>query len=150
MVNFAAHALAALAFTALVAAVPTTTSTAPFTFVQWVEDIIANPDGDHLSPEEAVAAKNAAVAAGPIKRVNCEQSLTRANADDAAACLDDLARLGSQGVSCVLTEFQYSLQMCRIGNARIVGSKSTGPTVGTNCSKNEEGAEELEGLDLNH
>ncbi len=25
-------------------------------FEQWVEDIIANPDGEHLSPDEALAA----------------------------------------------------------------------------------------------
>lgn len=80
MVNFAPHALAALALAALVAAIPTTTSTAPFTFVQWVEDIIANPEGDHLSPEEAVAAKNAAVEALPLlKRANCDQNWPRAN-----------------------------------------------------------------------
>lgn len=82
MVNFTLHTIAALTLSACVAAIPgaRTTSTTPFTFAQWVEDIIADPNGDHLSPEEAVAAKNAAVAATPIeRRANCEQSWPRAN-----------------------------------------------------------------------
>ena len=99
MVNFAPHALAALAVSALVAAIPTTTSTAPFTFVQWVEDIIANPDGDHLSPEEAVTAKNAAVDARPLlKRINCDQSWTRANVGSNKA--DALCILGQSLSNC--------------------------------------------------
>lgn len=53
-------------------------------------------------------------------------------ADDAAACLSYLAGLGSQGVNCGLTEFQYDLQMWKVGNAQVVGSKSTGPSVSTN------------------
>lgn len=80
MVNFAPHALAALALSALVAAIPTTTSPVPFTFVQWVEDILANPEGDHLSPEEAVAAKNASVDAIPLREnARCDTGLRRAN-----------------------------------------------------------------------
>jgi hypothetical protein len=65
MVQYYIPALALLILSASVAAVPTTskTSVVPFTFVQWIEDIIANPNGDNLTPDEAVAAKNAAYAA---------------------------------------------------------------------------------------
>lgn len=82
MVNFTRHAVAALFLSAFVAALFRTTITdlKEFTFVQWVEDIIADPDGNHLSPEEAVAAKNAAVEATPLlKRAYCEESWPRAN-----------------------------------------------------------------------
>lgn len=53
-------------------------------------------------------------------------------ANDAAGCLQYLAGLGSQGVNCGLDQFQFSVQMCRQGNAQIVGSKSVSPTVSTN------------------
>jgi hypothetical protein len=69
MVNYSLPILSLIALSASVAAIPTTgtTSAVTFTFAQWIEDIIANPDGNHLSPEEAVAAKNAAVAtANPL------------------------------------------------------------------------------------
>lgn len=78
-------ALAALSTSALAA--PSSPSAAPaaaadFSFAQWVEDIIANPAGAHLSPSEAVEAKNAAVAASTSpfqKRVNCDRDWARAN-----------------------------------------------------------------------
>lgn len=82
MVKVALYTLAVLSLSACVAARPDakTTAAVPFTFVQWVEDIIADPHGDHLSPEEAVAAKNAAVVSTHLgKRVNCEQQWARAN-----------------------------------------------------------------------
>lgn len=82
MVNLALHTLAVMSLSALVMARPDAkgTTAGPFTFAQWIEDIIADPHGDHLSPEEAVAAKNAAVAANPLeKRVWCDQNLPRAN-----------------------------------------------------------------------
>jgi hypothetical protein len=44
----------------VVAMPATTTTTASFAFSQWIEDIIADPTGNHLSPEEAVSAKKAA------------------------------------------------------------------------------------------
>lgn len=48
--------LAMLAISRAVGAVPTAAAAVPFTFGQWVEDIIANPDGDHLTADEAVQA----------------------------------------------------------------------------------------------
>lgn len=73
MVNISISTLA-LYLAASVAAIPQGLSTrSEFTISQWVEDIISNPSGTHLSPEEAVAAKHASVAANPLsKRVICD------------------------------------------------------------------------------
>lgn len=126
-----------LALSATAAAAPTTTST-DFTFAQWIEDIIANPQGDHLSPEEAVAAKNAAVASAsatnPLlqERAYCDQKWGRANANDAASCLSYLAKLGAQGVWCGIADGQSDVQMCRIGNAQVVSSKGEKSAQGAN------------------
>ena len=84
MVQYAFPVLALLTLSTSVAAIPTasTTSATPFTFVQWIEDIIANPNGDHLTPEQAVAAKNAAVAeANPLEKraPRCQAEFKDAN-----------------------------------------------------------------------
>lgn len=68
-----------LALSTSAAAAPSTSTSTEFTFVQWIEDIIADPAGDHLSPEEAVAAKNAAMSNTLQKRVNCDQPWGSAN-----------------------------------------------------------------------
>lgn len=61
MVNSALVPLALLALSQAVGAIPTPETAAPsFSFVEWVDSIIANPNGDHLTPEEAVAAFHAA------------------------------------------------------------------------------------------
>jgi len=61
MVNPAFAALAVLALSHIVGAFPTaSTAKSSFSFVDWVDGIIANPDGEHLTPEEAVAAFHAA------------------------------------------------------------------------------------------
>lgn len=48
-----------LALIPLIAAAPTaaeaTEQNVPFSFEKWAEDIIANPNGQHPSPEEAIA-----------------------------------------------------------------------------------------------
>ncbi|KAI8227174.1 hypothetical protein K4K53_005996 [Colletotrichum sp. SAR 10_77] len=64
MVNFM-RAAGLLAITPLIAAAPTVTDAGidvravnvavPFSFEKWAEDIIANPNGNHPSPEEAIA-----------------------------------------------------------------------------------------------
>lgn len=83
MVHYTLPLIALVALATSIAAFPTadTMSTTPFTFVQWVEDIIVNPEGDHLTPEEAVEAKNAAVAAAnPLgKRASCQAQFKDAN-----------------------------------------------------------------------
>lgn len=73
MVKFTASVVA-LALAVIAAAAPTSQTT--FSFAQWVEDIIANPE-TALSPEEAVAAANAAdvvtSAGGLTKRALCQE-----------------------------------------------------------------------------
>jgi membrane-bound lytic murein transglycosylase B len=86
MVNFALP-LAALAITASVAAAPAaspaevsvrTSNSTTFSFEQWAEDIIANPD-TALSVDEAVAAAQAAdvvgSAGGLKKKAICDQEI---------------------------------------------------------------------------
>jgi hypothetical protein len=62
MVKFALP-LTALAMAASVAAAPAGTSGTTFSFEQWVEDIIANPD-TALTPDEAVAAASSVAVVG--------------------------------------------------------------------------------------
>ncbi|KAL2148932.1 hypothetical protein VTH82DRAFT_1618 [Thermothelomyces myriococcoides] len=150
MVNFALSLVTlAIATASSVAAVPAggsnaaaaTTSETTFSFSQWVEDIIANPD-TAMTVDEAIAAAEAAAvvkrAAGLLARddaVNCEQpGWPRANGRDAAWCVDYLARLGQQGTACVIGQNQYSVEMCRHGNARIAGSKPAPAQESVNCN----------------
>lgn len=74
--------LAALAMAASVAAAPAATSGTTFSFEQWVEDIIANPN-TALTVDEAIAAAQAAdvvgSAGGLQKRVWCDNTDKRAN-----------------------------------------------------------------------
>jgi hypothetical protein len=74
MVNFASAALAILALTPVIGAValPDTTVAASsageverFSFVKWVDDMIANPNGTHLSPEQAYEAWQTTVVNAP-------------------------------------------------------------------------------------
>ncbi|KAH8724868.1 hypothetical protein GQ44DRAFT_707950 [Phaeosphaeriaceae sp. PMI808] len=142
MVNYSLPILTLLTLSASVAAIPTAASTSgtTFTFTQWIEDIIANPNGDHLTPDEAVAAKNAAVAStNPLntRAPRCMDEFDgwgRANANDAAACLRDLANKGAQGINCGIGQGQFDIQMCRIGNAQIHSSKSTSTFQQANCN----------------
>ena len=74
MVRSSLPALALLALSASAATVPAANPpAAPFSMMQWIEGIIADPTGDNLTPEEAVAAWNAtrASAGSLAKRVNC-------------------------------------------------------------------------------
>jgi hypothetical protein len=63
MVRAALTTLALLAVCHSAGAAPTTPETelvtSSFSFAEWVEGIIANPQGDHLTPEQAIAAFNA-------------------------------------------------------------------------------------------
>lgn len=62
MVNFMIATLGLAALVPLSVAAPAGSQTAPeaiprddaFSFQQWIDDIVADPEGDHLSPEEAV------------------------------------------------------------------------------------------------
>ncbi|KAL2125801.1 hypothetical protein VTI74DRAFT_2713 [Chaetomium olivicolor] len=132
--------LAALAMAASVAALPAATSGTTFSFAQWVEDIIANPD-TALTVDEAIAAANAAgivgSAGGLQKRANCDHAVgvwTRAPGRDAAACVDYIARLGGLGYSCGIPPDEAVKQMCRIGGAQIVGLDSAYQSNWVNCN----------------
>ncbi|KAG7294522.1 hypothetical protein NEMBOFW57_004597 [Staphylotrichum longicolle] len=111
--------LAALAMAASVAAVPAPAETSPavsgttFSFEAWVEDIIAHPD-TALTVDEAIAAAEAA------------------EARDATSCVNDLARKGGNGVQCAIAKDKYDIQMCGIGNAKIIGIKNTAPRLAVN------------------
>ena len=57
MVRRAFTTVALLAACGAVGAIPTAAPVASnFSFVEWVDQIIADPEGDHLTPEQAVAA----------------------------------------------------------------------------------------------
>jgi hypothetical protein len=70
--------LAALAMVASVAAAPAPTSRSTFSFEQWVEDIIANPD-TALTVDEAMEVAQAAEVVGSAggldKRLTCRDGL---------------------------------------------------------------------------
>ncbi|KAJ5001183.1 hypothetical protein K4K48_001711 [Colletotrichum sp. SAR 10_66] len=139
MVKFTASIAAlALAVAVAVTAAPAPVSQTTFSFAEWVEDIIANPE-TALSPDDAVAAANAAEivssSGGLTKRAWCQAHFPDAPAADAAACLDDLARKGAQGIMCGSADNEYALQMCRIRGAQVVASKGAniGPT-SANCN----------------
>ncbi|KAH8699359.1 hypothetical protein GQ44DRAFT_832157 [Phaeosphaeriaceae sp. PMI808] len=138
MVKFFLPTFAGLALTASVAAVPASNAAAAvsFTFSQWIEDIIANPDGEHLSPEEAVTAKNAAEGAlspaNPLLKRNPECRFGHANAKNAASCLNDLAKKGAGGINCRVN--QPLQTFCRIGNAEVIGSVSNNYPQSVNCN----------------
>ena len=78
--------LPALALTVLSTSVASQPTSQPFSFSQWIEDIIADPSAPHLSPYEAVQAAMA-TANGPsieernplTKRAWCRDDLASAN-----------------------------------------------------------------------
>jgi hypothetical protein len=70
MVRGALTTVALLAACGAAGAVPTAATAAPtFSFVEWVDEIIANPNGDHLTPEQAVAAFYASRPWGTSSRI---------------------------------------------------------------------------------
>ncbi|KAK4245732.1 hypothetical protein C7999DRAFT_16096 [Corynascus novoguineensis] len=120
----------------LVAAAPSAaqTSKTTFSFAEWVEDLIAHPD-TALSADEAIAAAHAADVVGSAgglraRAPSCDVSFPSANARDAAACVDDLAAKGRNGVQCVVETVSY---FCQIGGAEIVGV-SGGGRQSANCN----------------
>ncbi|KAL2147540.1 hypothetical protein VTI28DRAFT_8795 [Corynascus sepedonium] len=134
--------LVALAIsTSGVAAAPAErTSKSTFSFEQWVEDIIVNPD-TALTVDQAVAAAHAADVVGSTgglrARAICDQEQIgwkRAPGRDAVACVDYLARKGQNGESCRIGANEFSITMCSIGRAQIVGSKSDSARQSANCN----------------
>ncbi|KAH6635964.1 hypothetical protein F5144DRAFT_508050 [Chaetomium tenue] len=97
-----------------------------FSFADWVEQIIANPDAA-MTPDQAVDAFNAArnntgsvehSKRGELtKRVTCNESPgTEAPVHDAVACINYLASLGQQKCEC-----QSYRQFCSLGGAQLTG-----------------------------
>ncbi|KAK4149512.1 hypothetical protein C8A00DRAFT_18801 [Chaetomidium leptoderma] len=130
MVKFALP-LVALAMSASVAAAPSEPSkTTGFSFEQWIEDIIANPH-TALTVDEAIAAAQAADVVGSTdglqkRYLQCNTAgWKRAPGRDAAACADDLARKGNNGVNCVIPSNTGLIEMCRIGGAQVHAAKPT-------------------------
>ncbi|KAL2146834.1 hypothetical protein VTI28DRAFT_2315 [Corynascus sepedonium] len=134
-----ALSLAALAMSTatLVAAAPSATQTSKttFSFAEWVEDLIAHPD-TALSADEAIAAAHAADVVGSAgglraRAPSCDVSFPSANGRDAAACVDNLAAKGRNGVNCVADTVGY---FCQIGGAEIVGVSGSASRQSANCN----------------
>ncbi|KAL1801380.1 hypothetical protein ACET3X_001722 [Alternaria dauci] len=139
--------LATLSLAALGTAIPSPSPdtspyiTSSFSWVSWVDSIIADPS-TALSPEEALAAFNAGASAPEdllTKRqafANCQQlTSSPPSVGDAVACINDLAGRGRAGQNCDVSSISGAVQ-CRIGSANIVtvrGGGSGGPTV-VNCN----------------
>ncbi|KXX75566.1 hypothetical protein MMYC01_208796 [Madurella mycetomatis] len=137
MVNFTPHFLTLLAFGHAVAAAQTVTS-----FSEWVEGIIADPNGDHLSPEDAVAAfKSGAFSVPPAvkprrglveKRATCyEVPGTEALIVDAVACINAIARRAPD--SC------REYMLCQLNTAAIT-QDGGGPGRWSSCNDVARGA----------
>ncbi|KAJ0277416.1 hypothetical protein COL940_007770 [Colletotrichum noveboracense] len=124
MVNFM-RAAGLLAITPLIAAAPTDTDAGidvravdvavPFSFEKWAEDIIANPNGNHPSPEEAIAlAFNQTSTDGLEKR--------QADVADAVWCIDFIAARANVACNAVVSGTSF----CSRGQARITGVATGG------------------------
>ncbi|KAF9871383.1 hypothetical protein CkaCkLH20_11030 [Colletotrichum karsti] len=143
MVNFALPALATLALASIAGAAPTAAAAEVFTFSAWVEGIIANPDGDNLTPEEAVEAWRASknitdVAAGTSleKRASCNTMPGReAWIPDAVYCINYLAGKGS-----TRCEVRYDVDFCTAARAKIFGRGPGTATVASSCNDVARGA----------
>ncbi|KAM5344514.1 hypothetical protein ACJ41O_013050 [Fusarium nematophilum] len=127
MVRLSLSALAVLASSSLITALPAKpVAVEQFSYEKWVDGIIADPNGNHLSPEEAVKARMASVAAHPgslSTRATCraDGEMKPANAEDAVACINYLASLGGQ-----ICRAKVVTRFCTIGNAAITGVASGG------------------------
>ncbi|KAF4777954.1 hypothetical protein HER10_EVM0010672 [Colletotrichum scovillei] len=147
MVNVALSTLAVLAAAPFIGAIPTATQSDAaevFSFAKWVDGIIANPEGDNLTPSQAVEAwresVNATESDGTTatngllqKRVTCNTVAgTEASVPDAVSCINDLARKGSQ--ACVVSSVSV---FCLLGNAQITGVKGGTNAASTSSACND-------------
>ncbi|EQB55266.1 hypothetical protein CGLO_04829 [Colletotrichum gloeosporioides Cg-14] len=169
MVNFALSAVAALAALAPLAAAAPTASAAPevFSFVKWVDGIIANPHGDNLTPEEAVEAYYKSVNASEAAALDWDYGRARKR-DEAAEAVSpdwDYGRVrkratcntiagtqasvadavscinylaGLGSTSCVVSNAKS--HFCTIGNAQITGITSGSIPAASSCNDVARGA----------
>ncbi|RMI95250.1 hypothetical protein BHE90_017025 [Fusarium euwallaceae] len=115
MARLTLSALAILVSTSLVTALP---AAQPFSVESWVNDIIANPNGNHLSPEEAAKQYSQPTEGSLDKRATChDTAYAAANVPDAVACINQLAGKGE--TACVVA--RSSSRFCEIGGAAIDG-----------------------------
>ncbi|WYZ43724.1 hypothetical protein EsH8_VII_000160 [Colletotrichum jinshuiense] len=98
-----------------------------FSFEKWAEEKIANPGGNHLSPDEAVAlAFNQTLTDenGIEKRASCAGTAgSPASAADAAWCIDFLS--ARSNVNCVA--YTSGTSFCVRGVAQITGVSTISP-----------------------
>ncbi|QDS77944.1 hypothetical protein FKW77_001363 [Venturia effusa] len=93
-----------------------------FTFSRWIDSVISNPDGDVLTPDEALAAWNntqtTTTSHGRLeKRYGCNTIPgTEAPISDAVWCINNLASRGSQKCTAAAV-----VHFCTHGRARIMG-----------------------------
>ncbi|KAK4156113.1 hypothetical protein C8A00DRAFT_41381 [Chaetomidium leptoderma] len=131
--------VALLAGCGAVQTIPTAAAVgSPFSFVEWVEQMIADPEGHHLTPEQATAAFYANQdSASPSehgtrgllgKRVpRCNEIVnTEAWVPHAVACINELARRGGD------CRVQFSTRFCISGTAEINGNSGWDTTSSCN------------------
>ncbi|KAK1978184.1 hypothetical protein LZ30DRAFT_599712 [Colletotrichum cereale] len=130
MVNFI-RAAGLLALVSLAAAAPAASATdniqvraaeaVPFSFEKWADDIITNPNGQHPSPEEAIAlAFNQTSTDGLEKRdASCtfDNPGKSASVADAVWCIDFIAQRANVACRAAVSATAF----CRRGQAQITG-----------------------------
>ncbi|KAF4453072.1 hypothetical protein FALBO_16068 [Fusarium albosuccineum] len=121
MARLILSALAILASTSLVAAMPAPAAdeaAQPFSVERWVDGILADPNGDHLSPEEAAEQYAKHGSRSLDKRATCyDDRSAPAPEGDAIACIQQLAAKGD--TQCLIKS--ASSRFCEIGAAAIDG-----------------------------
>ncbi|CRK29029.1 hypothetical protein BN1723_006875 [Verticillium longisporum] len=109
-------------------AIPSGSEASAFSFEQWVEDIIASPDGKHLSPEEAIDAHLAYINGTDVnllesraleKRVTCWTSSTSPPPAWTPSHVSITWPASEAGAALF---YQYGQLFRRCGNARIYGT----------------------------
>ncbi|KAH6611781.1 hypothetical protein B0J18DRAFT_441990 [Chaetomium sp. MPI-SDFR-AT-0129] len=134
MVRAAFTTFVLLAVCRAVGASPTTDTTfvtSTFSFAEWVEGIIADPQGNHLTAKQAIAAFYAGrnntvfsenVRRGPLlKRASCnEQPNTEVPVGDAVSCINYLAAKGQ--TACVVNDYS---RFCESGQALMDGNSGS-------------------------
>ncbi|KAG9250223.1 uncharacterized protein F5Z01DRAFT_678021 [Emericellopsis atlantica] len=116
MVSLTTTLLASLATLALAESAVRSES---FSFEKWTEEIIADPSGDHLSPEDAfkLAMASEHQAVPHAKRdVSCDQKPS-ASVSDAVQCINQLAAKGTQECH---ASYGGATVFCTYGKAQVV------------------------------
>ncbi|EFQ30426.1 hypothetical protein CGRA01v4_09969 [Colletotrichum graminicola] len=136
MVNFIRTA-GLLALIPLVAAAPAAVAdnvevreagAVPFSFEKWADDIITNPNGQHPSPEEAIALAFNQTSTDGLEKRQADVSCTfndpahAASVADAVWCIDFIAQRANVACRAVVSATSF----CRRGQAQITGVATGG------------------------